>query len=71
MSKKLNKVDLMLLSNCVVCGQKKSTFIKSQELHNLIIFEMVSLEWIKTLIKFYLLETDSCRIAFETATIYL
>ena len=25
---------LMLLSNCVVCGKKKSTFIKNKELHN-------------------------------------
>ena len=25
---------LMLLSNCAVCGQKKSTFIRNQELHN-------------------------------------
>ena len=25
---------LMLLSNCIVCGKKNSTFLKSQELHN-------------------------------------
>ena len=25
---------LMLLSNCAVCGKKKSTFIKNKELHN-------------------------------------
>ena len=25
---------LMLLSNCAVCGNKKSTFIKNKELHN-------------------------------------
>ena len=25
---------LMLLSNCAVCGKKKSTFINNQELHN-------------------------------------
>ena len=25
---------LMLLSNCAICGKKKSTFIKNQELHN-------------------------------------
>ena len=25
---------LMLLSNCAVCGKKKSTFIRNQELHN-------------------------------------
>ena len=25
----------MLLSNCSVCGKKKSTFIKNKELHNL------------------------------------
>ena len=24
----------MLLSNCAVCGKKKSTFIKNKELHN-------------------------------------
>ena len=25
---------LMLLSNCAVCGKKKSTFTKNKELHN-------------------------------------
>ena len=25
---------LMLLSNCAVCGKKKSTFIKNKELNN-------------------------------------
>ena len=25
---------LMLLSNCTVCGKKKSTFVKNKELHN-------------------------------------
>ena len=25
---------LTLLSNCAVCGKKKSTFIKNEELHN-------------------------------------
>ena len=25
---------LMLLSNCTVCGKKKSSFIKNTELHN-------------------------------------
>ena len=25
---------LMLLSNCAVCGNKKSTFVKNKELHN-------------------------------------
>ena len=24
----------MLLSNCAVCGKKKSTFIKNKEIHN-------------------------------------
>ena len=33
---------LMLLSNCAICS-KKSTFIKNQELQNLIIFQMISL----------------------------
>ena len=27
---------LMLLSNCTVCGKKKSTFIKNKELHNFV-----------------------------------
>ena len=31
---------LMLLSNCAVCGKKKSTFIKSKELHNFDYFKM-------------------------------
>ena len=25
---------LMLLSNCAICGKKKSTLIKNKELHN-------------------------------------
>ena len=25
---------LMVLSNCTICGKKKSTFIKNKELHN-------------------------------------
>ena len=25
---------IMLLSNCTICGMKKSTFIKNKELHN-------------------------------------
>ena len=25
---------LMLLSNCAICGKKKSSFIKNEELHN-------------------------------------
>ena len=25
---------LMLLSNCAVCGEKKSTFMKNKEFHN-------------------------------------
>ena len=31
---KQNRLRLMLLSNCVVCGKIKSTFIKNQELNN-------------------------------------
>ena len=31
---KTKKNRLMLLSNCAVCGKKKSTFIKNKELHN-------------------------------------
>ena len=27
---------LMLLSNCAVCGNKKSNFIKNKELHNFV-----------------------------------
>ena len=32
--KKTKQNRLMLLSNCAVCGKKKSTFIKNKELHN-------------------------------------
>ena len=31
---------LMLLSNCTVCGKKKSTFVKNKELHNFDLFKM-------------------------------
>ena len=31
---KTKKSRLMRLSNCTVCGQKKSTFITNKELHN-------------------------------------
>ena len=43
---------LMLLSNYAVCGKKKLTFIKNQELHNST-FEMISLKQIKSLTNFY------------------
>ena len=32
--RKTNQNRLMLLSNCTVCGKKKSTFIKNKELNN-------------------------------------
>ena len=32
--RKINQSRLMLLSNCTVCGKKKSSFIKNEELHN-------------------------------------
>ena len=35
---------LMLLSHCAICGKKKSTFIRNQELNNLVIFEKISLK---------------------------
>ena len=31
--RKIKKNRLMLLSNCAICGKKKLTFIKNQELH--------------------------------------
>ena len=34
MSEKLNKIDLMLLSNSTFCGKKKTTIIKNQKLSN-------------------------------------
>ena len=33
-NRKTKQNRLMLLSNCAVCGKKKSTFIKNKELHN-------------------------------------
>ena len=35
---------LMLLSNCHICGKKKSGFINNQELNNFLKFEMTSLK---------------------------
>ena len=35
---------LMLLSNCAICGKKKSTFIENKELAILIILEMITLK---------------------------
>ena len=32
--RKTKQTRLILLSNCVVCGKKKSTFIKNKEVHN-------------------------------------
>ena len=32
--KKTKQNRLMLLSNCYICGRKKSTLIKNKELHN-------------------------------------
>ena len=37
---KENRLMLFLKSNCAVCGKKKSTFIKSKELHNFNKFKM-------------------------------
>ena len=34
MLEKLKKDRLMLLSDCAVCGRKKSAFIKNKQLHN-------------------------------------
>ena len=34
MLEKLKKDTLMLLSDCAVCGRKKSAFIKNKQLHN-------------------------------------
>ena len=36
MSEKLTKTDQRFLSSCAISVRKKSTFIKNQELHNLI-----------------------------------
>ena len=51
----------MFLSNNIICGKKKSIFNKIQERselqlnwHVLIIFEMISLKWIKIANKFLL-----------------
>ena len=49
---------IMLLSNCANCGKKKLPFIKNQEL---LIFEMISLKWIKSLTNVYWLETNLCQ----------
>ena len=38
---------LMLLSNCAVCGNRKSSLVKDKEL------SMISLKWIKSLTIFY------------------
>ena len=32
--RKTNQNRLMFLSNCAICGKKKSAFIKNKELHN-------------------------------------
>ena len=32
--RKTKQIKLILLSNCAVCGKKKSTFVKHKELHN-------------------------------------
>ena len=40
-TKKTKQNRLMLLSNCAICGKKKPTFIKNQEL---LIFQMFSLK---------------------------
>ena len=45
---------LMILSNCAVCGNKKSTFIKFTAL-------MINLKWVKSLTNFYGLKTNWCQ----------
>ena len=57
----------MPLSNCAVCGKKKSTFIKNQEIN---IFQMITLKWIKSLILTDLRQIYA-KTAIKTPRIYL
>ena len=45
---------MLFVINSAICGKRKLTFIKNQELNNLTKFEMLSLKWIKSLTKFLL-----------------
>ena len=49
--RKTKQIKIMLLSNCAVCGKKKSTFIKNKEIHIFTISEIISLK--KSLKHFY------------------
>ena len=49
---------ITFLSNCAICGKKNWILLKIKNSTALIIFEMVSLKWIKSLTNFYWLETD-------------
>ena len=42
--KKTKQNKLMLLSNCVICGKKKQTFIKNKEFNNV---DSISNHWFK------------------------
>ena len=54
--RKTKQKRLMLLSNCVACGKKKSAFIKKQNSTILI-----NLKRMKSLTNVYLLETNLCQ----------
>ena len=59
---KTKKNRLMLLSKCAICGKKKyQLLLKIKNSIILIIFEMISLKWIKSLTNFYWPETNLCQ----------
>ena len=63
-TKKKNR--LMLLSNCTVCGKKKSAFTENKELHNLGWFKMNENHWQIFIDQWQIYAW----VAFETARIY-
>ena len=57
--RKTKQSRLVLLSNSDVCDKKETLEINKSKI--LIIFEMISLKWIKLLTNFYWLETNLCQ----------
>ena len=62
---KTKQTRLMLLLNGTISDNKNQLLLKVKRSIILIIFQMISLKWIKSLTSFYWLETNLCQIFFS------
>ena len=62
---KTKQTRLMLLLNGTISDNKNQLLLKVKRSIILIIFQMISLKWIKSLTSFYWLETNLCQFFFS------